>query len=119
MAKKATAPVKEKKPEGPLEQLILDTPLNRYQLVTLAIRWAEEIRSRQNAPKYTNEVVEMALQEILSGKVSIDDIEKLPPLKEARRNRLMAEQKAREEQVKAEQSEKDEEKKETKKGKRK
>lgn len=122
MTRKTDTPVNQPEPELPLEHYMLDTPLNRYHLVNLAISWAEKIRNRPEAPKYTNEILELSLREILTGKVKIEEIENLPSVKDMRRDHLLADRAKEERAVaegKKEAEKKEAEKKESKKGKRK
>lgn len=73
--------IKEDK-EEPLEKLVYDTKMNRYKLVNLAARWVRELKTKEeykNIPYY--ELVDIALYDILTGKVKLEDIEKLGPPK--------------------------------------
>ena len=66
--------------DAPLAQLILDCGKDKYRMVSLATRWAVEVQKRESQTAHQPEVlVGMALKEILTGKVSMEDIEKLPP----------------------------------------
>jgi hypothetical protein len=67
-------------PEAPLAQLILDCGKDKYRMVSLATRWAVEVQKRESQTAHQPEVlVAMALKEILTGKVAMEDVEKLPP----------------------------------------
>jgi DNA-directed RNA polymerase subunit K/omega len=67
-------------PDAPLAQLILDCKADKYRMVSLATRWAVEVQKRESqTPHQPEELVAMALKEILSGKISMEDVEKLPP----------------------------------------
>jgi DNA-directed RNA polymerase subunit K/omega len=63
----------------PLSQLMLERSHDKYRLVHLAMRWAQEIKVRDQSSDPTQEIVSRALKEILTGQVSLEDIEKLPP----------------------------------------
>jgi len=78
--KKSEAAVAEKKENLPLTQLLLDCPKDKYRLVSLAIRWAQEVKKRDQSTEAPVEVVNKSLKEILSDQVKLDDIEKLPPV---------------------------------------
>ncbi len=68
--------------EKKLEELLLDTKVEKYKLVPLAARWAEEIRNKEEYKYLTfNELLEISLKDILSGKVSIETISNLPDRK--------------------------------------
>ncbi|GEM_PF-7123861 len=72
----------------PLEALILNFQNSRYPLVHLATRWAKVLRNKQeNQYLKPNEILETALQDVLSDKVNAKTIEKgLQDLREARAN---------------------------------
>jgi DNA-directed RNA polymerase subunit K/omega len=70
----------EVKEEKDLESMILDYTKDKYKLVRTVIRWAGEIKQKQNLPDPISTLVPGALREILSGGITIEDIEKLPPL---------------------------------------
>lgn len=62
-----------------LEELLLDSKIQRYKLVSLAARWAEELKGKEEYKYLTfNELLELSLKDILSGKVSEEEILKLP-----------------------------------------
>jgi len=68
-------PTEEKK----LEELLLDTKVEKYKLIPLAARWAEELKGKEEYKYLTfNELLELSLKDILSGKVSEEEILKLP-----------------------------------------
>jgi len=68
------------KEDIPLTQLILDRSKDKYRLVALALRWAQEIKQKEQAPEPPQEILSRALKQILDGDVSLEEIEKLPPL---------------------------------------
>lgn len=64
----------------PLSQYFLDCKKDKYRLVPLAIRWAVEVKGRdQESHETPTEILDKALKEILSGQVTLDTIEKMPP----------------------------------------
>lgn len=63
----------------PLSQLMLERSHDKYRLVHLAMRWAQEIKVRDQSTDPTQEIVSRALKEILNGDVTLEAIEKLPP----------------------------------------
>jgi len=67
--------------EMPIEQLLLDAKMEKYKLIAIATRWIEEI-SRKEEYKYLtfNQLLEVALRDILTDKVPIEYIKKLPPI---------------------------------------
>jgi len=68
------------KEEKDLESMILDYGKDKYKLVKTGVRWACEIKQKENLPDPISTLIPRAVQEILSGAVSIDEIEKLPDL---------------------------------------
>jgi len=64
--------------EKPLEALALDYKKDRYKLAFAAIRWAKEIKQKENLPDSIPILSLRALREILTGKVTIKEVEKLP-----------------------------------------
>ncbi len=67
------------KNDAPLSQLMLERSHDKYRLVHLAMRWAQEIKVRDQSTEPTQEIVSKALKEILNGEVTLESIEKLPP----------------------------------------
>jgi DNA-directed RNA polymerase subunit K/omega len=63
-----------------LEELTLSQTQGKYELVQLATRWAQEIKTRENRPETPQEILQLALLEILRGDISLEQVEKLPPL---------------------------------------
>ena len=68
------------KSELPIEALILECKKDRYKLSYAALRWAKEIKQKENLPEAIPFLIPRAVREILTGKVSIKEIEKLPML---------------------------------------
>jgi DNA-directed RNA polymerase subunit K/omega len=66
------------KAETPLEGLLLECNKDRYKLAYAALRWAKEIKQKENLPDPVPFLVGRAIREILTGKVSIKEVEKLP-----------------------------------------
>ena len=76
---------KEQKNNKSLEELVLNTDFDRYKLIPVAARWIEELKYKEEYKGFSiAELIEVALKEILTAKVSIEKIEKLPP-KEAKK----------------------------------
>lgn len=68
---------KEKSAKSSLEELILDTKVNRYQLVPLVLRWAKELEKHSEKKISPEELVNQALNDILGDKVKSVEITKL------------------------------------------
>jgi DNA-directed RNA polymerase subunit K/omega len=68
------------KADLPLSQLLLDVRQGKYKLVGQAVRWAYEVKKRDQSTEPAIEILNKALKEILAEQVSIEDIEKLPPV---------------------------------------
>jgi hypothetical protein len=66
------------KSEMTIEALILECSKDKYKLPYSAIRWAKEIKKKENSTEPLPALVIRALREILSGKETMKDIEKLP-----------------------------------------
>ncbi len=66
------------KADMPLEALILECKKDRYKLAYVAVRWAKEIKQKENLPDPIPTLALRAMREILTGKVTIKEIEKLP-----------------------------------------
>ncbi|MBI3549854.1 MAG: hypothetical protein HY078_12520 [Elusimicrobia bacterium] len=68
---------KEAVPEKVLEQLILDRSHGKYALVPMASVWALELRRQEEHRHLTQiEILDMALRDLLTGKVSAEQVEK-------------------------------------------
>lgn len=66
------------KSEVPIFAMLAECNTDRYKLAYAAIRWAKEIKKQENLPDSVPVLVQRALREILTGKVDIADIGKLP-----------------------------------------
>ena len=75
---KATKAEKIAKADMPIDALLLECNTDRYKLAYAAIRWAKEIKTKENLPDPVPVLVQRAIREILTGKVSIEEIGKLP-----------------------------------------
>lgn len=71
---------KETDQEKPLEAMALEVTKDKYKLAFVALRWAREIKQKENLPDSIPILVLRSLREILTGKVSIAQVEKLPPI---------------------------------------
>jgi DNA-directed RNA polymerase subunit K/omega len=60
-----------------LEELLLDCAEEKYYLVNYAIRWAKELSKKENAPKAPQDLMNAALRDIITGKVSVKELKKL------------------------------------------
>ena len=62
-------------PDASLDQLVLDKKSGKYGLVSLITYWARELRKREEHRHLTqNEILELAMKEVLAGKVSEKDL---------------------------------------------
>lgn len=66
--------------EPKLEQLILDTIMNKYDVVLLATRWAHELHIQEPGSRSVQELIAQGISDILSGKVDPKKVKELPPL---------------------------------------
>lgn len=61
-----------------LETLLMHFNVDRYKMAYLSLRWAKEMKQKENLSDALPTLVPRALREILTGKVSMKEIEKLP-----------------------------------------
>jgi len=64
--------------DQPIEALVMQFKQDRYKLSYAALRWAKEIKQKENLPDSIPALLPRALREIVTGKVEIKDIQKLP-----------------------------------------
>lgn len=69
--------------DQPLESLLLQFKEEKYKVSYAAIRWAREIKKKESLNDPVPTLVARALREILSGKISIKEIENLPMISRA------------------------------------
>ncbi|TBR23448.1 hypothetical protein EPO15_06005 [bacterium] len=75
--KKAEEAVDGVKPMS-LDQMVLDKKEGKYRVVELVSFWAKSLRAKEEHRHLTqNEVLELALTQVLSGEVSEKEVEKL------------------------------------------
>src|SRR5579885_2883297 len=85
MSKKESAKSKEAAAEPrSLDEMILNFPNGKYSAIPLAAMWAKVLRRREEHRHLTaNEVLDLALKNVLSGEVDWKDVKKaaaaLPP----------------------------------------
>lgn len=72
--------VDKSKAELPVEALMLECVKDRYKVSYAALRWAKEIKKKENLADSIPILVPRAMRELLTGKVTIKEIEKLPML---------------------------------------
>jgi len=66
--------------DAPLSQLLQVVTHDKYRVISLATRWAQEIKQRDQATTLPpQELLAQSLREILGKKVTLEEIEKLPP----------------------------------------
>ena len=65
--------------DDPLSQLLLTITHDKYRMVSLVTRWAKEIKHRDQSNLQPQELLAQSLREILGKKVTLEQIEKLPP----------------------------------------
>lgn len=70
-------------PDTPLNQLVQDCVKDKYRMISLTTRWAQEIKQRDQSTLLPQELLNQSMREILSKKISLEEIEKLPPAKKA------------------------------------
>lgn len=76
MTKKQTAE-KAPQPQKSIEEMILNYPSGKYSAIPLAALWAKELRRREEHRHLTsNEILDLALRDVLSGDVDWKDLKK-------------------------------------------
>ena len=76
MTKKKTDEAVEPKPVS-LDELVLNKKEGKYRVVELASFWAKTLRAKEEHRHLTqNEVLELALTQVLSGAISEKEVEK-------------------------------------------
>ena len=78
--------IQENKEGMALNELLLDHAPHKYTLISYALRWPKELKKKQDAPKTTQELLNKALHDILTDKVSYKEIDKLSSSKEAKKD---------------------------------
>jgi len=64
-----------------VHKVILSTKYDRYKIVPYIARWAAELKYKEEYKDLLDsERINIAIHDVLTGKVSIEDIKKLPPL---------------------------------------
>jgi len=72
--------VDKTKAELPVEALMLECVKDRYKVSYAALRWAKEIKKKENLADSIPLLIPRAMRELLTGKVTVKEIEKLPML---------------------------------------
>ncbi|MCG3205277.1 MAG: hypothetical protein KCHDKBKB_01996 [Elusimicrobia bacterium] len=72
--------VDKSKADLPVEALMLECVKDRYKISYAALRWAKELKKKENLAESIPLIIPRAMREILTGKVSIKEVEKLPML---------------------------------------
>ena len=77
-----------------LEQMVLDKKSGKYEVVPLIAVWAKDLRKQEEHRHLTqNEILELAMSEVLSGKVSEKDLAKRAIVQRAEAAADLAEEK--------------------------
>ena len=64
-----------------MEQMILNSVLNKYDAILLARRWAYELKSKDQEARSIQELIPQAIKDVLGDRVSHKMISELPVLK--------------------------------------
>lgn len=74
----AAAAAAKPDPTAPVEKLILDRKFGKYKIVHLISFWAKELRKKEEHRHLNQtELLELAMAEVLGGKVDEDELRKL------------------------------------------
>lgn len=102
MTKKETVEAVEKKKDGKVketksvDELILDYGVGKYSAIPLTAIWAKELRRREEHRHLTsNEILELALTDVLSGDIGWKDVKKAYATGVAQEAAMAAEEKAK------------------------
>lgn len=71
--------------DSTLEELILDTPFNKYDAILLARRWAYELKAKDGEIRSLQELIAVATRDILGIRVDFDMVRGLPTVKSMRK----------------------------------
>lgn len=86
--KKKDGKKEEEAPSAPVEQLILERKDDKYSLVPLASIWARELKKQQEFQGLsTAQLLEAALKDVLTGKVTWELVDKLPKESEGEKSK--------------------------------
>ncbi|MBI5622836.1 MAG: hypothetical protein HY924_03565 [Elusimicrobia bacterium] len=73
----AAEPEKGKAPKPVLDELVLNHKTGKYSAIPLIAMWAKELRKREDLRHLTpNEILELAMEQVLNGTVGWDDLKK-------------------------------------------
>lgn len=77
MTKKEAPKTEETPVPKSLDEMILNYPRGKYSAIPLAALWSKELRRREeNRHLTSNDLLEMALKDVLSGAVDWKDLKK-------------------------------------------
>lgn len=63
-----------------VDKLIQDTSLNKYDVILLARRWAYELKAKEGETRSLQDLISVAIQDILGNRVSHKMVSELPQL---------------------------------------
>ena len=64
-----------------IQELLLDGRYDRYRIIPLAARWAQELKNKEGYKFLSfQQLLNTAVEEIVTGKVSIEEVSKLPSM---------------------------------------
>ena len=76
--------------EEKLRKLIMDTDCDKYRLIPYIARWAGELKYKEETKDLLDsERINRALEDVLTGQVTVEEIAKLPPLSVRKRLNLI------------------------------
>jgi DNA-directed RNA polymerase subunit K/omega len=76
--------------EEKLRKLIMDTDCDKYRLIPYIARWAGELKYKEETKDLLDsERINRALEDVLTGQVTVEEIAKLPPLSARKRLNLI------------------------------
>ncbi|OGR83968.1 MAG: hypothetical protein A2901_02410 [Elusimicrobia bacterium RIFCSPLOWO2_01_FULL_54_10] len=71
----------DEKTQETLDKMILDSNINKYDLIILARRWAYELKNKEGETRSAHNLVPDSVKEILMAKVNQKTIRDLPVLR--------------------------------------
>ncbi len=88
MSKEKKAEIVIDQEEVSLEKLILDTTFNKYDAVLLARRWAYELKAKEGETRTLQDLISVAIRDILGIQVDHKMVFDLPHLKTIKRAKV-------------------------------
>ena len=73
--------VTEARTQDAMDRMILDSGVNKYDLIILARRWAYELKNKEGETRAVQDLIPDSIRDILTAKVNPKTIRELPQLR--------------------------------------